>query len=51
MAGGHFSRDENIFVYAFDQRSPAKAAKAADLIERGVTSRTGIVSYQVVQEF
>jgi predicted nucleic acid-binding protein len=48
---GRFFLDTNIFVYAFDELSSAKAKRASALIERAVTSRTGIVSYQVVQEF
>ena len=43
--------DTNLFVYTFDKRSPAKARCANRLIRQAVTSRTGIVSYQVVQEF
>lgn len=43
--------DTNIFVYSFDADAPAKAERATDLIRTAVTSRSGIVSYQVVQEF
>jgi predicted nucleic acid-binding protein len=43
--------DTNIFVYSFDSASPKKAARAAKLIRTAIESRTGIVSYQVVQEF
>jgi predicted nucleic acid-binding protein len=43
--------DTNIFVYSFDRGSPAKAKRAATLIKEAVTSRKGMVSYQVVQEF
>jgi predicted nucleic acid-binding protein len=46
-----FFLDTNIFVYAFDDKSPAKAKKAAQLIRRAVDTGEGIVSYQVVQEF
>jgi len=48
---GRFFLDTNIFVYSFDRNSPAKARRAMQLIRRAVTNRTGIVSYQVVQEF
>ena len=43
--------DTNIFVYAFDPSSPAKQRHAAQLIREAVSTRKGIVSYQVVQEF
>jgi predicted nucleic acid-binding protein len=46
-----FFLDTNIFVYSFDRSSAAKGRRAAQLIRQAVTSRKGIVSYQVVQEF
>lgn len=46
-----FFLDTNIFVCSFDQSAPAKARKAAQLIRDTLTTRKGIVSYQVVQEF
>src|SRR2546425_179019 len=46
-----FFLDTNIFVYSFDRNSRAKAGRATDLITQAVTTRKGIVSYQVVQEF
>jgi predicted nucleic acid-binding protein len=46
-----FFLDTNIFVYSFDASSPKKAAQATKLIRKGVETRGGIVSYQVVQEF
>jgi predicted nucleic acid-binding protein len=48
---GRFFLDTNIFVYSFDSGSPVKAKRAMDLIRKAVSSRKGIVSYQVVQEF
>jgi|SRR5579863_2105779 len=48
---GKFFLDTNIFVYSFDANSPKKAAQAAKLIRRGIETRGGIISYQVVQEF
>ena len=42
--------DTNIFVYARDARDPRKQRIAADLITKHGTSRTGVISYQVVQE-
>src|SRR6267142_6393686 len=48
---GKFFLDTNIFVYSFDLSSPKKAAQATKLIRKGIETRGGIVSYQVVQEF
>jgi len=48
---GRFFLDTNIFVYSLDRGAPAKARRAAELIKEAVTSRKGLVSYQVVQEF
>jgi predicted nucleic acid-binding protein len=46
-----FFLDTNIFVYTFNNKAPAKAKKASQLIRRAVDTGEGIVSYQVVQEF
>jgi predicted nucleic acid-binding protein len=43
--------DTNIFVYSFDQNEPEKAAVAKSLIQRSLLSGSGVISYQVVQEF
>ena len=43
--------DTNIFVYAFLASEPRKRAKAIELIEACLGSRSGSISYQVVQEF
>jgi predicted nucleic acid-binding protein len=48
---GRFFLDTNIFVYSFVASSPKKAAQATKLIRKGIETRGGIVSYQVVQEF
>jgi len=48
---GKFFLDTNIFVYSFDLSSPKKATQATKLIRKGIETRGGIVSYQVVQEF
>jgi predicted nucleic acid-binding protein len=48
---GKFFLDTNIFVYSFDAASPDKASESANLIRKGIETRSGIVSYQVVQEF
>jgi predicted nucleic acid-binding protein len=46
-----FFLDTNIFVYSFDSSSPKKATQARKLIRKAIETRSGIVSYQVVQEF
>ncbi len=46
-----FFLDTNIFVYSFDSSAPKKAAQARKLIRKAIETRSGIVSYQVVQEF
>lgn len=46
-----FFLDTNVFVYSFDPSAPNKAAQAAKLIAKAIEARSGIVSYQVVQEF
>jgi predicted nucleic acid-binding protein len=46
-----FFLDTNIFVYSFDSSSPKKAAQARKLIRKAIETGSGIVSYQVVQEF
>jgi predicted nucleic acid-binding protein len=43
--------DTNIFVYSFDSNDPRKAQIAEELVTRGVGSKSGVISYQVVQEF
>jgi predicted nucleic acid-binding protein len=48
---GRFFLDTNIFVYSFDASSPKKAAQARKLIRSAIETRSGIVSYHVVQEF
>jgi predicted nucleic acid-binding protein len=46
-----FFLDTNIFVCSFDTTSPKKSARATKLIRTAIETRSGIVSYQVVQEF
>lgn len=41
----------HIFVYSLDSVDPRKARIAEELVTRGVGSRLGVISYQVVQEF
>lgn len=43
--------DTNIFAYSFDKTSPSKKKKATTLIKDHLEAATGIISYQVVQEF
>lgn len=43
--------DTNILVYSLDPVDPRKARIAEELVTRGVGSRLGVISYQVVQEF
>lgn len=50
MSGKYFL-DTNVFVYALDKSSPAKMKVAQSLIRDAISSRAGVVSYQVVQEF
>jgi predicted nucleic acid-binding protein len=46
-----FFLDTNVLVYTFDRAAPEKAARATLLVQAAVSTRRGIVSYQVVQEF
>ncbi len=48
---GKFFLDTNIIIYSFDIESPTKRARALGLIEEALKSGTGIISYQVIQEF
>ena len=46
-----FFLDTNIFAYMFDARASQKAEYARRLIKQAVSTRKGVVSQQVVQEF
>jgi predicted nucleic acid-binding protein len=46
-----FFLDTNVFVYSFDRTAAAKNRRATQLVQEAVSTRKGIVSYQVVQEF
>lgn len=48
---GRFFLDTNIFVYVFDTSAARKALQADALIRKAIETRSGVVSYQVVQEF
>jgi predicted nucleic acid-binding protein len=51
MNEGKFFLDTNVFAYTFDPNAPAKAKRSEDLIRTAVVDATGVISYQVVQEF
>jgi predicted nucleic acid-binding protein len=48
---GRFFLDTNIFVYTFDSTASGRADIATELVRRAIKTKTGVVSYQVVQEF
>ena len=43
--------DTNIVVYSVDLSDPLKRRRARELVTDGATSKLGVISYQVVQEF
>jgi predicted nucleic acid-binding protein len=43
--------DTSILVYAYDRRSPAKQARAFDVLERLAAMGQGVLSAQVLAEF
>ena len=43
--------DTNILIYSIDLLSPAKRQRARELVANGTTTREGVISYQVLQEF
>ncbi len=51
MNDDRFFLDTNIFVYSFDFTAPGKQKIARQLIDEALRTRTGRVSYQVIQEF
>jgi predicted nucleic acid-binding protein len=47
-----FFLDTNLFVYSLNQSgASAKSGRSTQLIREAIVTRSGIVSYQVVQEF
>jgi predicted nucleic acid-binding protein len=46
-----FFLDTNIFAYSFDRLAREKANRAKELIAKAISTRKGVVSYQVVREF
>ncbi len=52
MSGNRkFFLDTNLFIYSYDDRDPIKRSMARELIHTVTLDRTGVISYQVVQEF
>ncbi len=43
--------DTNVLIYSFDVQNPAKRETARKLITEALEKGTGIISYQVIQEF
>jgi predicted nucleic acid-binding protein len=48
---GRYFVDTNVFVYSFHPKPHGKAKLATRLIREALTTRKGVVSFQVVQEF
>jgi predicted nucleic acid-binding protein len=46
-----FFLDTNILVYAWSKSMPSKQVIATRLVEEAIDSGTGVISFQVVQEF
>jgi predicted nucleic acid-binding protein len=51
MSADRIFLDTNVFIYSFDSTSPAKQKIARDLIGQVIRSHSGVISYQVIQEF
>ena len=50
-SSARFFLDTNIFVCTFDETTSVQRAQARELVELALTTRLGVVSYQVIQEF
>ena len=46
-----FFLDTNIVVYTFEKESSPERVRARELVEMALTTRPGVISHQVVQEF
>ena len=46
-----FFLDTNVLVYALSKRVPPKTVIASRLLDEGIASGKGVISFQVVQEF
>lgn len=51
MPPGRFFLDTNVLVYTFDLSTPEKRTVAQEMVELALTTRQGLISTQVVQEF
>ena len=51
MKGKKYFLDTNIFIYSLENNQSKKARLSRELIATALKSGTGIISYQVVQEF
>jgi len=51
MSAARYFLDTNVVVYANDRSSPAKQARALELMTDAFRTRNGCVSVQVMQEF
>ena len=48
---GKYFIDTNILIYSFDPDNPSKKKIAFDLISTALEKGTGVISYQIIQEF
>lgn len=48
---GKYFIDTNILIYSFDPDNPSKRKIALDLISKALERGTGVISYQIIQEF
>ena len=48
---GKYFIDTNIFVYTFDNSNKTKQRMSKELVANALENSTGIISYQVIQEF
>lgn len=48
---GKFFLDTNLFVYGFDTGQKKKQRKAREIVGQALSQKTGIISFQVIQEF
>ncbi|NJK29556.1 MAG: PIN domain-containing protein [Acaryochloris sp. RU_4_1] len=48
---GNYFLDTNILVYTFDQTQLEKQDIAKQLVRKALNTRSGCISYQVIQEF
>lgn len=46
-----FFIDTNVFVYAYDNSNASKGSVAIEMLAGAISTGTGCVSYQIVQEF